>query len=97
MDMPQTSSQVIFLHAGQRLEQRPQFPAATEAPFEASGPDEVELLDFDDLPVEIWLETQLLDCQNLARQHHLPRVAAALDAALDLLAQDAPVASVSLR
>jgi hypothetical protein len=35
--------------------------------------------------VEDWLETQLLDCQSLARRHGLARLAGILDEALDIL------------
>jgi hypothetical protein len=41
-----------------------------------------------DVSVEEWMEVQLLECQNLARQNGYAELANLLDAALDLLARD---------
>lgn len=58
-------------------------PGSAYAVLEGEGD-----LDLEQVCVEDWLETQLLDCLNLARRHGLSQVANVIDVALDVLARD---------
>ena len=70
----------------------PQVPRTSEQVFGAEAvafplSDDLEYIPFTPDNVEAWIEAQLLDCQNLARQHGLTKTASALDTALDQLGQ----------
>ena len=58
--------------------------------------DELERIALTPETLEAWIEAQLLDCYNLARQHGLSKTVSILDSALDQLGQvETRVRSVS--
>ena len=70
----------------------PQVPRASEQEFGTEAvafppSDDQEYIPFTPDNVEAWIEAQLLDCQNLARQYGLTKTASILDTALDQLGQ----------